>query len=165
MFKHDSWAATALYEDPEGVLRVVKLHRQAPLLVYRIGWLGRRTASQRAKAAGATGRPARDSGSGGPGRAALDRSSAMPSPGTTSPAIPWATARPVSDTFFPDLNRLLKEMHERRTVYVDLHKRENIIVNERGEPCLIDFQISLTWPRWLPSGPLFRIFRGATSTI
>jgi hypothetical protein len=49
-------------------------------------------------------------------------------------------------------------MHKRRTVYVDLHKRENIIVSERGEPWLIDFQISLTWPAWLPSGPLFRIF-------
>jgi hypothetical protein len=50
-------------------------------------------------------------------------------------------------------------MHERRTVYVDLHKRENIIVTERGEPSLIDFQISLSWPNWLPLGPLFRIFQ------
>jgi hypothetical protein len=39
-----------------------------------------------------------------------------------------------------------------------LHKRENIIVTEAGEPCLIDFQISLLWPGWLPLGPLFRIF-------
>ena len=50
-------------------------------------------------------------------------------------------------------------MHERKIVYVDLHKRENILVNERGEPCLIDFQISLAWPRWLPAGPLFALMR------
>ncbi|MGD0044266.1 MAG: hypothetical protein ABSE84_28325, partial [Isosphaeraceae bacterium] len=71
---------------------------------------------------------------------------------------PLGNREVVSDTFFHDLNRLLEEMHRRRTVYVDLNKRENIIVSERGEPCLIDFQISLTWPAWLPSGPLFRIF-------
>ena len=41
-------------------------------------------------------------------------------------------------------------MHARRTVYVDLHKRENIIVSEHGKPCLIDFQISICWPGWLP---------------
>ena len=50
-------------------------------------------------------------------------------------------------------------------VYVDLHKRENIIVNERGEPSLIDFQISLSWPGWFPQGPLFRIFQRVTNTI
>ena len=44
-------------------------------------------------------------------------------------------------------------------MYVDLHKRENILVNERGEPCLIDFQISVAWPRWLPAGPLFALLR------
>ena len=44
------------------------------------------------------------------------------------------------------------------------HKRENIIVNERGEPWLIDFQISLTWPEWLPSGPLQNIARSNQST-
>jgi hypothetical protein len=65
----------------------------------------------------------------------------------------------VPDTFFPDLDRLLREMHNRRTVYVDLHKRENIIVSEAGEPYLIDFQISVCWPGWLPLGPIFRILR------
>ena len=90
--------------------------------------------------------------------ALLDRSSAMPSPASTCAGHPLGNREVVSDTFFHDLNRLLEEMHKRRTVYVDLHKRENIIVSERGEPCLIDFQISLTWPAWLPSGPLFRIF-------
>ena len=160
LFKHDSWAATALYENPEGVLRVVKLHRQAPVLGIPLGWLGRRTAKNERtlmeQLAGLQGIPALA----GPVRVA-GPDLAMPSPASTSRAIPWATARLVSDTFFHDLDRLLEEMHKRRTVYVDLHKRENIIVSERGEPCLIDFQISLTWPAWLPSGPIFRIFAGS----
>ena len=47
---------------------------------------------------------------------------------------------------------MLNAMHERKVAYIDLHKRENILVNERGDPCLIDFQISVAWPRWLPAG-------------
>ena len=72
---------------------------------------------------------------------------------------PLGNREKVSDSFFHDLEDLLAAMHARRTVYVDLHKRENIIVNEQGKPCLIDFQISISWPGWLPTGPLFRIFK------
>lgn len=43
-FKHDSWAATGLYEGPSGRLKVVKLHRQAPVFGIPMGWLGRRMA-------------------------------------------------------------------------------------------------------------------------
>ena len=130
LFKHDSWAATALYENPEGVLRVVKLHRQAPVLGLPLGWLGRRTAQNERtlleQLAGLQGIPALA----GPVRVA-------------GPVLRHAVAREyvaghplgnrevVSDTFFHDLNRLLEEMHKRRTVYVDLHKRENIIVSEQ----------------------------------
>jgi len=156
LFKHDSWAATALYEDPQGVLRVVKLHRQAPVLGVPLDWVGRRTArnerSLLERLAGLPGIPALA----GPVRAlgpvlrhAVAREYVAGHPLGNREAVP--------DTFFHDLNRLLQGMHQRRTVYVDLHKRENIIVSERGEPYLIDFQISLTWLAWLPSGPLFRI--------
>jgi hypothetical protein len=158
VFKHDSWAATALYEGPEGVLRVVKLHRQTPVLGLPLGWLGRRTARNEwtmlEHLAGLRGIPALA----GPVR--VDG----PILGHTVAreyiaGHPLGNREAVPDTFFPDLHHLLQEMHERRTVYVDLHKRENIIVSERGEPCLIDFQISLSWPKWLPLGPLFEIFR------
>ncbi len=158
LFKHDSWAATALYGSPEGVLRIVKLHRQSSLLGLPMTWLGRKTARNErillAQLAGLQGIPALA----GPVRETAG-----------GPDLPNAVAReyvaghplgnrePVADAFFPELNRLLDEMHYRRTVYVDLHKRENIIVTDRGEPCLIDFQISLTWPDWLHSGPIFRI--------
>ena len=52
VFKHDSWAATALYEGPERRLRVVKLHRQSSLLGLPMGWLGRRTARNERQAPG-----------------------------------------------------------------------------------------------------------------
>ncbi len=61
----------------------------------------------------------------------------------------------MNESFFPGLSALLDAMHERKVAYVDLHKRENILVNEKARPCLIDFQISVAWPRWLPAGPLF----------
>jgi hypothetical protein len=157
VFKHDSWAATALYEGPASKLRVVKLHRQSTLLGLPMSWVGRTTSRNE--------------------RALLTRLEGLPGiPALAGPVeiegrpIPFGVAREfvaghplgqreaVPDSFFPDLQRLLRGMHERRVVYVDLHKRENIIVGESGEPYLIDFQISLLWPRWLPTGPLFRIF-------
>jgi hypothetical protein len=72
---------------------------------------------------------------------------------------PLGNREAVNDSFYPALSTLLSAMHQRNVVYVDLHKRENILVNEQGEPCLIDFQISLAWPRWLPAGPLFALMR------
>ena len=40
IFKHDSWAATSLYESPWGVSRVVKLHRQAPFFFVPMALVG-----------------------------------------------------------------------------------------------------------------------------
>ena len=60
---------------------------------------------------------------------------------------PLGNREAVNEEFFPTLGALLQAMHERKIVYVDLHKRENILVSEKGEPCLIDFQISVAWPR------------------
>ena len=45
------------------------------------------------------------------------------------------------------------------SVYVDLHKRENIIVTDDGEPCLIDFQISVRLPSWWPLGAVLRLLQ------
>jgi hypothetical protein len=62
-------------------------------------------------------------------------------------------------SFFPTLEALLRAMHSRKIAYVDLHKRENILVDVEGDPFLIDFQISVAWPSWLVGGPLFAILR------
>jgi hypothetical protein len=48
----------------------------------------------------------------------------------------------VNDEFFPGLAALLAALHARDMAYVDLEKRENILVGDDGRPYLIDFQIS-----------------------
>ena len=69
-------------------------------------------------------------------------------------------ARHIRDDFFPKLAATLAEVHRREVGYADLSKAENVIVDEKGDPWLIDFQISWPVP---PSGPLrplsHRIFR------
>ncbi|HMF20441.1 MAG TPA: hypothetical protein VKE98_24740 [Gemmataceae bacterium] len=62
------------------------------------------------------------------------------------PGHPLRTRESVNDEFFPQLRLLLEHMHERGIAYVDLHKRENIIVGDDGRRYLIDFQISAAWP-------------------
>jgi hypothetical protein len=158
VFKHDSWAATALYEGWHGRLHVVKLHRQASAFGVPLRWLGRRTARNEKRLLERLSSLAGIPALAGPVQ-------------VDGPILDYAVAREyvaghplgnretVPDTFFPELRQLLQSMHERRVVYVDLHKRENIIVDEGGHPCLIDFQISVAWPRWLPLGPLFETLR------
>jgi hypothetical protein len=157
-FKHDSWAATGLYESTTGALAVVKLHRQSPAFGVPMKWLGRLMARHETRLlvalADLKGIPAL----GGP--VSVD--------GRTLPNAvsrryinghPLGNREPVNESFFPGLSALLSAMHSRKVVYVDLHKRENILVSDNGDACLIDFQISIAWPRWLPAGPLFRIMR------
>ncbi len=47
------------------------------------------------------------------------------------------------DDFFDKLLELLQEVHQRDIAYLDMNKRGNILVDSKGRPCLIDFQISL----------------------
>ena len=74
---------------------------------------------------------------------------------------PLGDREQVDDQFFPALQKLLRAMHGRRIVYVDLHKRENVLVDAQGAPCLFDFQISVAWPRWAPLRPFFPILSGS----
>jgi hypothetical protein len=157
-FKHDSWAATGLYEGPTGTLSVVKLHRQASVLGLPMGWLGRRLARHEIRLL--------------EGLSDLEQVPALAGQVMVRGRIlrhgvarkyidghPLGRREAVNEQFFPRLSALLRAMHERKIVYVDLHKRENILVNAKGEPCLIDFQISVAWPGRLPAGPLFSILR------
>ncbi|WP_269523980.1 hypothetical protein [Coraliomargarita parva] len=59
--------------------------------------------------------------------------------------------RDFKDSFFPRLQGILKQVHERDVAYIDMAKLDNIIVDENGDPWLIDFQISLAVARqgWL----------------
>ena len=40
----------------------------------------------------------------------------------------------------------MAEIHAKGIAYVDLSKRDNVLVGEDGLPCLIDFQIAWFWP-------------------
>ena len=51
-----------------------------------------------------------------------------------------------NDAFFPQLKDLIAAFHARRVAIVDLHKRDNILIDEDGRPHLMDFQISLAPP-------------------
>ena len=129
-FKHDSWAATGLYEGPSGVLRVVKLHRQAPVLGIPMGWLGRRMARHEIRLLNALsdlkGLPALA------GQVTSEAgSSATRWHANYIEGHPLGNREDVNESFYPALGALLRAMHERKIVYVDLHKRENILVNER----------------------------------
>jgi hypothetical protein len=157
-FKHDSWAATGLYEASPGVMRVVKLHRQAPVGGIPMGWLGRRMAQHETYLlqllGDLTGVP-KLAGQVSVAGSQLGNAVAR----DYIEGHPLGNREDVKQSFFPALEALLSAMHKRKIAYVDLHKRENILVDEAGDPCLIDFQISVAWPRRLVAGPLFMILR------
>jgi hypothetical protein len=56
--------------------------------------------------------------------------------------------RPTTE-FFAELSALLATIHSQNMAYVDLHKRQNVLLGDDGRPYLIDFQISfLGAKRW-----------------
>ena len=158
--KHDSWAATAIYADDEGKRITCKFGRTQSVFGIPMSWLGRLLAR-------------RESGF----LRRLKHIELLPKdlgPVTAGGRVlPNAIARsyveghPFRDppehreTFFADLRRLIAELHAEGVAYVDLHKRENIIVDPVGRPYLIDFQVCLaTGSRWPLNGRLMRLLVG-----
>jgi hypothetical protein len=139
-FKHDFFAATGLYQPSTGPKVILKIGRQASLLGLPMQWIGRVLAHHEARlytlAQGLDGIPA-----------FLGRW------GPTGIVHEYVEGRPllkedeIEETFFPGLKQLLDQLHAREIAYVDLEKRENILLGDDGKPHLIDFQISWHWPR------------------
>lgn len=137
-FKHDFFAATGLYEGPSGRV-VLKLGRSKSLLGLPMAWLGEWAADHEADmyrlAEGVAGIPA-----------------CFGRVGRTGFAHAFVEGHPlqrherVPDDFFPALGSILDTLHHRGMAYVDLEKRENILVGSDGRPWLIDFQISYPGP-------------------
>lgn len=70
---------------------------------------------------------------------------------------PLRKSESVNDEFFPRLEALLKKVHAHDMAYVDLEKRENILVGDDGKPYLIDFQISFgLFTKWWKYAPFSR---------
>lgn len=145
-FKHDFFAGTALYESAAGKV-VVKFGRQAPILGFPGTWIGKLLAGHEARLYQLVGD--------------LD---AVPTflgrVGPTGIAHVYVEGGPldrdrrVPDDFFDRLRSVIAAVHERRMAYVDLEKRQNVLVGSDGRPYLIDFQISWHVPRaW--GGELF----------
>lgn len=154
VYKHDFYAATALYRGDRGRV-VLKIGRTAPFLFVPLAWLGRALAEREARM-----------------YRLVDDLEGVPrflgTWSTTGIVHDFVAGHPlqpkerVADDFFDRLQTLLTRVHERDIAYADLEKRENILVDEEGHPALIDFQISWHWPepggppagwlRWLPHG-------------
>jgi hypothetical protein len=157
-FKHDSWAATALYEGPHGDLVVCKFNRRQPILGVPMQWLGRWLARREERLldllAGEPNVPDRRGPIVVDGRPARNASAHVYVPGR-----PLRRRDRIDARFLKGLSQLLAGVHARGIAYVDLHKRENILLGDDGQPYLIDFQISVRLPRVWPLGAVLRLLQ------
>lgn len=144
VFKHDFFAATALYEKdrqqesesqyPPKI--ILKINRQEHFLGLPLAWLGelfcRHQISILRHLSDVPGIPR-----------FLSRY------GRTGFTYEYIEGRcldgqqDLSEDFFDELLGLIKEVHRRNIAYLDMNKRDNIIVGDDSKPHLIDFQISL----------------------
>ena len=122
-----------------------KFNRTQPILLVPMAWLGRMLAARERwfmdRLAGIQGIPE-----------SLGTVSVDGRPVATAVAHEWieghalAVDEQVDDRFFPTLLAILEAVHRRGVAHVDLHKRENLLVDDRGQPHLIDYQISFGLP-------------------
>ena len=148
VLKHDSWAATAIYR--AGADRIVcKFNRRQSILGLPMGWLGKWLARREAHFYRVLADlPSVPAGCGPVGHAGRVLPNAV--------AHHYVEGRPIqaadrlSTAFFQQLRATLAEVHRRGIAYMDLHKRENVLVGADGRPYLIDFQVSVALPRWFP---------------
>ena len=145
IFKHDFFAATALYEFdsraqateiPNQTRIILKLSRQQHFLGLPLAWLGRLLCSHEVsilrQLSHLRGIPRFLSHYGGTGfiyeyieGCSLDKEKKLP------------------NDFFDKLLELLRKVHRRDIVYLDMDKRSNILLGSDRQPHLVDFQISL----------------------
>ena len=144
ILKHDSWAATAIYES-ESRKALCKFNREQSILLFPMRWLGRLLAQREQRfmerLAGIEGIPV---------SLGVVMADGQRIPNAVSHEYidghALAEQERVGDEFFPRLARLLDTVHDRGVAHVDLHKRENILVDTDGHPHLIDYQISFAMP-------------------
>jgi serine/threonine protein kinase len=83
---------------------------------------------------------------------------------------PIQREEPLPPSFFHELERVLGEVHERGVVHMDLRHKGNILISEKGEPFLIDFNSSFAFKekgfrrrylfpilRWVDYGGLLKL--------
>lgn len=146
VFKHDSWAATALYASKSERHLVCKFNRTESIGPIPMRWLGRFLAYREHyflhQLRGVEGIPK-----------VYRNVNALGKIESHAVAHDFVAGNPLSlcnivpKGFFDRVENLLAELHSRRIAYVDLHKQENVIVGDDGLPYLIDFQVSIQCPR------------------
>lgn len=156
VLKHDSWAATAIYSRP-GRKIVCKFNRQESIFGVPMDWLGRwlawREHNALKKLEGLPGIPPPCGRVYANGKLLLNAVAHDYIEGH-----PLGKNEKVEPSFFPTLGQTLTEMHRRGIAYVDLHKRENILVGDDGRPYLIDFQVHFRRDPGVPlAGGFFRL--------
>ena len=155
VLKHDSWAATALYRGTNGDV-ICKFNRVQPIFGLPMSWLGRCLGRREAHAlqhlADVPGIPA------GCGPVFVNgRRWENAVAHAYIPGHPLRAQERPSDEFFPALRTLLEAMHRQDMAYVDLHKRENIVVGNDGKPYLVDFQVCFSlWVSHRAKNPVLR---------
>jgi hypothetical protein len=86
------------------------------------------------------------------------------------PGKPIQREEPLPSSFFSDLEQVLGGVHARGVVHMDLRHKGNILVSEKGEPFLIDFNSSFAFKekgflrrflfpllRWVDYGGLLKL--------
>jgi RIO-like serine/threonine protein kinase len=63
------------------------------------------------------------------------------------PGRPILRGEPVPPSFFHELERVLGDIHGRGVVHMDLRHKGNILVSEKGDPYLIDFNSSFAFKK------------------
>ena len=61
------------------------------------------------------------------------------------PGRPLGRGEALLPSFWPALERVLREIHERGVVHLDLRHKGNILISSHGEPFLIDFNSSFSF--------------------
>jgi len=59
------------------------------------------------------------------------------------PGSPIPRGEDLPSSFFADLANVLREVHSRGVVHLDLRHKGNILISEKGKPYIIDFNSSL----------------------
>ncbi len=165
LFKHDFFAATSLYVGDDEKI-VVKFGRSEPLFGFAMSWIGRFLSWNESRLYEAlSDLPAVPRFIGRVGRTAIAHEFVEGAPLSRESAVP--------DDFFAALRSAIDEMHRRDMAYVDLEKRQNVILGDDGKPYLIDFQLAWHWPaseggrswgirhvrNWFQSGDLYHLLK------
>lgn len=94
------------------------------------------------------------------------------------PGRPIQRGETLQPSFFPHLEHILDEIHKKGVVHLDLRHKGNILISDRGEPFLIDFNSSfyfkekgffrhLLFPilRWVDYGGLLKLKKRVSPSL